>query len=331
MRNVPDRRTLVQCRADQEVDGVSFSKSVNSALRAVCFARAALRRGTSATLIGLAMASSGMVAFAEPAQQAAPGASCVVPPQGLVVTIDTPGPGAVLSPDSNVIVSGVAYDATSTSGPGVDRVTVFLGDRDAGGIFWGEATLGEPSPQLGGNRTTAGYSRRSPSIPSGTGGRDIFVYARSATTGRETAASVPVFIGAAPTAVPGQVPTAAAAPLPVCTPTPTVAPTLAPTATAVPVPTQPTLAPTAATILPAAPATVLSTAAPVTPGLPATPPTAAAPATATPAAAAVTQTTAPRGGGVPVALGLLVFAAGAGIVGGGVALRRRERRGAARK
>jgi hypothetical protein len=321
---------------DQEVVEVSFPQSVYAALRAMCFERAAILRGASAMLVGVAMASGGLVAFAAPAEQAAtatatPGASCVPPPQGVVVTIDAPNPGAVLSPDSNVVVTGVAYDAASTSGPGVDRVTVFLGDRDAGGIFWGEAMLGQPSPQLGGNLTTAGYSRRSPSIPTGSGGRDIFVYARSSATGREVGTSVPVFLGAAPTAVPGQVPTAAPAPLPVCTPIPSAPPTVPPTATPVPVATQPPTAPTATVALPATPLTLPPTAAPVTLSPAATPAAAALPATATPSAALPTQTTAPRGGGVPVALGLLVVAAGAGIVGGGVALRRRERRGTSRK
>ena len=335
MRNLARRRRLVQCRADQEVDALSFPQSVNTALRAICFERAAIRRGASAMLVGLAMASGGMVAFAEPAKQAAtatatPGVSCVPRPQGVVVTIDTPNPGAVISPDSNVLVTGVAYDTASTSGPGVDRVTVFLGDRDAGGIFWGEAMLGLPSPQLGGNLTTAGFSRRSPSVPSGTGGRDIFVYARSSTTGREVAASVPVFIGAAPTSVPGQVPTAVVTP-PVCTAVPTVPPTAAPTETPVPVVTPPTAVATATVALPAAPVTLPPTAAAVTPSPPATSSAAMPPGTPAPAAAATTQTTAPRGGGVPVALGLLVVAAGAGIVGSGVALRRRERRRASRQ
>ena len=40
---------------------------------------------------------------------------------------------------------------------------------------------------------------------------------------------------------------------------------------------------------------------------------------------AVVQAIAPRGGGIPVELGLIVLAAGSAIVGGAMALRRRER------
>ena len=179
------------------------------------------------------------------------------------MVIDSPGAGAVISPGSNVIVQGVAYDATSSIGPGIDRVSVFLGDRDAGGIFWGDALLNQASPQLGGNLTSAGYSRRSPTVPVGSGARDIFVYAHSSFSGREAVATVPVFLTAAPTNVPGQQPTAVPAPLPACTPTPTPAPTatatatpLPPTATPIPVVLVPTLTPVpplAPAPLPAAP------------------------------------------------------------------------------
>src|SRR6187551_1324423 len=140
-----------------------------------------------AMTLALVIASMGAsTALAAPANQAV--ATCMVPPQGIVVVIDAPNPNAEISPGANVNVTGVAYDTTSTTGSGIDRVSVFLGDRDAGGIFWGDATLGQPSPQLGATQTTAGFTRRSPTIPLGAGQRDIFVYAHSA-SGREAVAS----------------------------------------------------------------------------------------------------------------------------------------------
>ena len=78
----------------------------------------------------------------------------------------SPAPGTFLPVGGNITVSGVAYDTTATGSAGIDRVSVFLGDRDAGGTFWGDATLGQPSPQLGPDRASAGYSRRSPTLGS---------------------------------------------------------------------------------------------------------------------------------------------------------------------
>jgi hypothetical protein len=250
---------------------------------------------------------------------------------GVVINIFTPNPGDVLTAGSNVVVSGIAYDSTAASGTGVDRVSVYFGDRDKGGLFWGDAVRGLPNPQAGsGPLSTAGFSLRSPTIPAGSGGRDIFVYAHSSETNREGVASVPVFLGAAPTPVRGQVPTPVLPPPPACTPTPV--PTAVPTSTPTPLPPTPTSPPVvvAATATPP-PASSLPPI-PAAP-LPAAPAAAApAPAAAAPAPAAVapaTATTAPRGGGMPREVGLLLLGIGAVVVGGGYGLRRRERRGPA--
>src|SRR6266516_6786646 len=115
MRNAICGGSLEEGRAGLEVETVNFLQSVKFTLREVCSVRASTW-GMSAMLVGLVIASFGTFAFAEPANQAAatptptPGPSCVVPPQGMVVRIDTPSPGAVISPGSNVLVQGVAYD-----------------------------------------------------------------------------------------------------------------------------------------------------------------------------------------------------------------------------
>jgi hypothetical protein len=296
--------------------------------------------GVLAMIVGLVTASLGSVASAEPAAQAGPTAtptasSCVTPPQGVVILIQGPNPGDVLSPGTNVVVQGIAYDSTSPSGPGIDRVSVYLGDRDAGGTFWGNATLGLANPQAGsGPLSTAGFSLRSPTIPTGSGGRDIFVYAHSSVTNREGIASVPVFLGAQPTPVRGQVPTAVLPPAPVCTPVPTATavPTSTPTAIAVAPPVAPVVLAATATPLPTI---AVPTLPPVVPAVPAAPavvaPPPAAPAAAAPPAAVApaTATTAPRGGGIPVGLGALLVVIGGLVVGGGFVARRREGRGPA--
>jgi hypothetical protein len=88
-------------------------------------------------------------------------------------------------------VSGVARDPASTSGDGIDRVELFVGNRDLGGTEVGAAV-----PQQGVFAVTA-------KLPGNViGGTSFFAYAHSSVTGQETAVSVPVFLGAAPTPTP---------------------------------------------------------------------------------------------------------------------------------
>jgi hypothetical protein len=277
----------------------------------------------------------GAVASAEPAQQAAPTATpaatavpCVSARQGIQIVLQNPQPGDTLVSGSSVVMSGIAYDPASTSGPGIASVRIYLGDRTAGGLSLGTATLGQPNPQAspGSQFATAGFTLRSSTLPAGSGGRSIFVYAQSALSPAEGVLEVPVFLNAAPTPVRGQVPTPVLPPPPACTPTPLPVPTATPTSVpaaivapppAAAAPPTPTPFPTLALPAPGA----LAAPAPAAP--PAAPKPQAAPA---PATAPATVTTAPGGGGIPSELGLAVIAAGTLVLGGGWALRRRERR-----
>jgi hypothetical protein len=112
-----------------------------------------------------------------------------------VLQLANPGPGDVLS-QGDYIVSGVAFDPTVTQGIGIDRVDLFLGQRDSGGVFLGEATLGQDQGNPRGFQVKV-------KLPDGTnGGRDFVAYAVSSATGEQTSESVPVFVGAVPTATP---------------------------------------------------------------------------------------------------------------------------------
>ena len=195
------------------------------------------------TLLGI-----GSIASAEPAQQAATATAvpataaatavpCVNTGQGVQIVLGNPQPGDTLLTGVPVNMAGIAFDPASTSGSGITSVTVYLGDRDAGGLSLGTALLGQPNPQAaaGSQFATAGFTLRTPALPSGSGGRTIFVYARSAITNIEAILQVPIFLNVAPTPVKGQVPTAVLPPPPACTPTPVPAPTAAPTAVAPPV------------------------------------------------------------------------------------------------
>lgn len=289
-------------------------------------------------IIAFALLGVGSTASAAPAQQAAtatavPAATavpCVNTAQGIQIVLSNPQPGDTLLTGVAVNMAGVAFDPASTSGSGIASVTVFLGDRDAGGLSLGTGLLGQPNPLASATSqfATAGFTLRTPALPAGSGGRTIFVYARSAISNAEAILQVPVFLNTAPTPVKGQVPTPVLPPPPVCTPTPVPVPTATPTAVA------PAIAPVVAApptaVRPPTPVPTLALAAPAPAAPPAAAPNppAAAPAAAAAAPAAAQASTAPRGGGIPTEFGLALVTAGVLVVGGGVALRRRQRRAA---
>src|SRR3982074_3695225 len=84
------------------------------------------------------------LAIALGASAAPAGAHPQPPPPKLDVA--NPEPGALLTAGA-MFIQGMAYDDSAEKGVGVDRVSVFLGDRDEqnGALFLGDATLGFPS------------------------------------------------------------------------------------------------------------------------------------------------------------------------------------------
>jgi hypothetical protein len=121
-------------------------------------------------------------------------------PQQPGPTLDVGNPGAheLLTPGV-MIIQGIAYDENAEHGVGVDRVSVFLGDRDEGGLFLGDATLGLPNPQSveGGDTqfSLAGWRLRTPVLKGGARQLALTFYARSSVNGVETIESIPVIIG----------------------------------------------------------------------------------------------------------------------------------------
>ncbi len=100
----------------------------------------------------------------------------------LVLSVGNPQPGDLL-PRGKYVMQGLAFDRAATTGSGVDRVSVFLDDRDSGGQLIGDGVLGQPTPT--GFSATIDLSRTS-------GQHTLFVYARSAVTGKETTVNLPV-------------------------------------------------------------------------------------------------------------------------------------------
>lgn len=145
--------------------------------------------GRGAAIVTLALVATATLSSA-PVGAATP-ATCS---SGPVLDLANPSAGDLLSP-GDYVVSGIARDPAATNGDGIDRVELFLGNRDLGGTEVGAAV-----PQQGTFEVTA-------NLPTNvTGGTNFTVYAHSAITGQEVAVSVPVFVGAAPTPTPRPAP-----------------------------------------------------------------------------------------------------------------------------
>ena len=101
-----------------------------------------------------------------------------------MLSVANPQPNDLL-PRGKYVMQGLAFDRAANSGSGIDRVSVFIDDRDAGGQHVGDGELGKPNAT--GFTVTADLSRIG-------GGHTLFVYARSAVTGNETVVSFPVTV-----------------------------------------------------------------------------------------------------------------------------------------
>ena len=156
---------------------------VFSSLHGTTLRRAQRRRRRAAALVILNTAAA-------PAD-AAPAAQAICPGGAPVLSLANPDPGDVLS-TGDFVVSGAAFDPVVTSGSGIARVDLFLGDRDNGGLF-----LGSTTPAASGQL----FQIKANLPNSANGGHDFVAYAY-ALNGQETTVAVPVFVGAAPTPTP---------------------------------------------------------------------------------------------------------------------------------
>jgi hypothetical protein len=114
--------------------------------------------------------------FAPAATSAPAGVPVPSPP---ILDIGNPHPNEHIPARLNM--RGVAYDPQAAQGSGIDRVQLFLGDREKGGASLGEARLGGP--------ITNGWEIV---VTLPTGPHILFVYARSSETGLESVVSIPV-------------------------------------------------------------------------------------------------------------------------------------------
>ena len=116
-------------------------------------------------------------------------------PKGPTLVVANPSPGDMLIPGA-FVMQGVAFDEDAAAGLGVDRVSVFLDDRDKGGLHLGDAAFGgrnllSSDPQF----ATAGWSLTTTSLKGEGQRHDLVVYARSAVNGDETVVTIPISVG----------------------------------------------------------------------------------------------------------------------------------------
>jgi hypothetical protein len=161
---------------------------------------------------------SGLLALAALASAVGPTAAHPRPPAP-TLEIANPGEGEMITA-GRMIIQGIAFDDSAESGVGIDRVQVFIGDRDEdnGAEFLGEARLGLVSPQRVWKEECepatrspvlcpdgrekgdpqfdlAGWSLLTPVIKATGKEVSLHVYARSSVSGVEAVETVPIVLG----------------------------------------------------------------------------------------------------------------------------------------
>jgi hypothetical protein len=117
------------------------------------------------------------------------------PSATVVLNVFNPDPGATVLSGA-YIMQGAAWDTAAQSGIGVDRVDVFLDDRDLGGLHLGTAMLGESNPavQSGSQFSTAGWTLMADFPSNQKGLHALFFYVHSTVSGGETIKEIPITI-----------------------------------------------------------------------------------------------------------------------------------------
>jgi hypothetical protein len=111
------------------------------------------------------------------------------------IAVANPNPGDTVQP-GGYNMQGKAFDpaALFDQGTGIDRVDVFLGDRDRGAAHLGSARLARPNPAAapGTQFALAGWEVQVYLPP---GAHTLVVYAHSTVTDKEGVARVPIRVG----------------------------------------------------------------------------------------------------------------------------------------
>jgi hypothetical protein len=122
------------------------------------------------------------------------GAPASAATKGPMLVVSNPAAGDFLR-RGRYIIEGVAYDEAARTGTGVDQVTVYVGDRETGGLYAGTATLDQANTQGHKNPQFAKAGWKLTTTRALTPGSQVlYVYARSAVTGAETLVTIQVHV-----------------------------------------------------------------------------------------------------------------------------------------
>jgi hypothetical protein len=104
-------------------------------------------------------------------------------PSTIVLQVGNPSPGDTILAGAYVM-QGIAMDKAARVGTGIDRIDIFLDNRDEGGMFLGSAGFG-----------VSDVWTATVNLPTNQLGlHNLWVYAHSAVTGAESSVSIPVTI-----------------------------------------------------------------------------------------------------------------------------------------
>jgi hypothetical protein len=140
-------------------------------------------------------------------------------PPAPTLEVSNPSDGDLITP-GRMVIQGIAFDDSAETGVGIDRVSLFIGDRDEenGAIFLGDARLGLPNPQKVPKEECEPETRSLVLCPAGTEKGDhqfdlagwnlttpvlkatgqassLYVYARSSVSGVEAVEIIPITMG----------------------------------------------------------------------------------------------------------------------------------------
>jgi hypothetical protein len=114
------------------------------------------------------------------------------PPSQMYFDVGNPAPGDTVHVGA-LAIEGIAFDRAADEAPGIERIDVFLGDRDEAGALIGHGTPGAPSPTADDPElANTGWTARVMLTKNMTGQHTMFFYALSGVTGEEMVVAIPV-------------------------------------------------------------------------------------------------------------------------------------------
>jgi hypothetical protein len=144
--------------------------------------------GVGLLVVGAMLGLGGMAAQAqtEPDEEATP--------SQMYLDVGNPSAGDTVHVGA-FLIEGIAFDRAADVGPGIERIEVFIDDRDTGGTLVGQGVLGAPSPEPDDpNLAGSGWTARVVLTRKMTGPHTMFFYALSGVTGAEMVVTLPVHV-----------------------------------------------------------------------------------------------------------------------------------------